>query len=266
MMKIYSIIFFILVVSVAGFGQEKPKSVTSLVGNFWVSVETSPAEQNDVVTQTHWEQGITLWHSGRNFITPYVSTDFVVDTRGKDWNNKALANAGVKVRHIFSRGLIEAAIGLAGEKRFKSGNLSAQPTASVAYWAGWQSPQTAEHSVRYFNGYPGSSWGVVGNISPAERRNVIGLFSLTQGVNLIDAGKWQTVPFVKVQSGFDTKGYDWNNKVLTSAGIKIVVPRRSATIEAGIAYTDEHRQGLHSGGVAAFVTLWSGWSRTLKRD
>ena len=72
----------------ASLAQEKPKSVTSMVGSFWVSTETSPAEQNDVVTQTHWDQGLTLWRSGRNSITPFVSTDFVVDTKGKDWNNK----------------------------------------------------------------------------------------------------------------------------------------------------------------------------------
>jgi hypothetical protein len=265
-MRVSLITLLVLLVPSASLAQEKPKSVTSMVGSFWVSTETSPAEQNDVVTQTHWDQGLTLWRSGRNSITPYVSTDFVVDTKGKDWNNKALVNAGVKIRHTFSRGLVEAAVGLTGEKRFKSDSMSAQPTASVAYWAGWQSPQMGEHAVLYFNGYPGSSWGVVGNISPAEKRNVIGLFSVTQGVNLIDAGKWQAVPFVKVQSGFDTRGYDWNNKVLTTGGVKVVVPRRFGMIEIGVGYTDEHRKGLHSSGVAAFVSLWSGWSRTLHKD
>jgi hypothetical protein len=37
-------------------------------------------------------------------------------------------------------------------------------------------------------------------------------------------------------------------------------------IEIGVGYTDEHRKGLHSSGVAAFVSLWSGWSRTLHKD
>jgi hypothetical protein len=266
MIKILTIALFTSLVASVSLAQDKPKTGPNLVGNFWVSTESSPVEQNDVVTYTHAEQGLTIWRSGRNSITPYLSTDFVVDTKGKDWNNKALVNAGVKLTRTFRHGLVEVKAGMAGENRFKSGTLSAQPTASAAYWLGWQSPQIGEHPVRYFTGYPGSSWAVVGNISPAEKRNLIGLVSLTQGVTLVDGGKWQVVPFFKAQSGFDTRGYDWNNKVLSSGGVKVMIPRSGGVLEMGVQYTDEHRQGLHASGLSAFVTLWTGWSKPVHQN
>jgi hypothetical protein len=262
-MKVLMSTLLVLAVIPAAMAQEQPAPPRILPGSLWVATESSPAEGNNIVTQLHAEQGYTLWRRGNHFLTSFVSADLVADTERKDWNNKAAGAVGVKYSRIFRNGLVELKGGFAAEKRLRTGNSSAQPTASASYWFGWNQPQRGDRPTRFLTGLPGNSWGVVGNVSPAEKRNVIGMFSITQGVTAIDHGNWQMIPFVKLQPGFDTKGYDWNNKVKSGAGVKLALLRKSSTVDVGLQYLDERRKSARSGGVSFFVTLWSGWSPSL---
>ncbi len=111
--------------------------------------------------------------------------------------------------------------------------------------------------------YQGSSWGQVGNMSPEENNNIIGVIHAEQGLVAWrnDAGNTTIVPFIDGTVTYDTKGYNWNRNLVARAGIKLeqAIPYGTVAFRGGEAYEYCCQSGDLA--VAPFTSLdyWLGW-------
>ncbi len=108
---------------------------------------------------------------------------------------------------------------------------------------------------------PGSAWNVTGNISPVESGNYISASYAEQGITLFRAGTVSVVPYFSVAATLDTKGYDWNNRFVTTGAVKLVKNFRNGIISIGGGYANEYRfkSGMRKSAPVAQATYWFGW-------
>jgi hypothetical protein len=229
-----------------------------LPGQAWIAMgNLSPIEHNNAYVQSYFEQNAAIFatDSGSITLSPYVSLGLVFDTKGYNWNNKIQPRAGVKLNKFFRNGVISLGSAYTYEERFKS-LTSSGLTVFIQDWFGWQS--IAEKSSRF----PGSSWAAVGNLSPVEHGNIIGQGYFSQGIVAKRFDRMTLVPYAETSVYRDSKGFDWDNKVLYGSGVKVVIPRGDLYTEVGAAYQRENR--FHSGqaadGLAVFANFSFGWN------
>jgi len=229
-----------------------------LPGQGWTSIgNLSPIEHNNFYFQSYMEQSAAVFstYSGSVSVTPFVGVGLVLDTKGYNWNNKIQPRLGMKVNKYFRKGVISVGTAYSYEERFKDINSSGL-TVFVQDWFGWQ-PVT-EKSSRY----PGSSWVAVGNLSPVEKGNILGMGYITQGVVAKRFSRFTVVPYLEATVAHDSKGFDWDNKASVGGGVKAVFPRNDVYTEVGAAYLHENRfqSGLAAGGISVFTNFSFNWN------
>ncbi len=267
-MKIKSLfaIFAVLVLTVFSAAQEGAKSAmqgsmadaVGLPGQGWTAVgNLSPIEHNNFYTQSYFEQSAAVFatYSGSFTVTPFVGLGLVLDTKGYEWNNKVTPQIGLKANKYFRKGVISIGSSYVYEDRFKSFSSSAL-TLFAQDWFGWQ--PVAEKSSRF----PGSSWMEVGNLSPVEKGNILGLGYISQGVVAKRFSRATLVPYVEATIFRDSKGFDWDNKASVGGGVKAIIPRDDIYTEVGMAYVHENRfeSGQAAGGLSVFTTFSFNWN------
>lgn len=108
--------------------------------------------------------------------------------------------------------------------------------------------------------YPGSAWAVVGNVSPYEKGNIISLSHAEQGISF----KGIIEPYVSGTIGTDSKGYDWNNKLVGAVGVRAVQSiGKAGSVRVGAAYTSEKHteSNVTKSGVVYSADFYYGWGR-----
>jgi hypothetical protein len=229
-----------------------------LPGQGWTSVgNLSPIEHNNFYVQSYVEQGAAVFatYSGSITVTPFVGLGLVLDTKGYDWNNKIQPKVGVKVNKFFRKGVVSIGSAYSYEERFKGVNSNGL-TMYVQDWFGWQ--PVSEKASRF----PGSSWMEVGNLSPVERGDIIGLGYISQGVVAKRFSRATMVPYVEATIFRDSKGLDWENKANVGGGVKAIIPRDGIYTEIGAAYLHEKRfeSGQSAGGLSVFTNFSFNWN------
>lgn len=240
------------------------KPYVSLPGNAWNSSgNLSPVEKGNILSYSHLEQGMTaLKLSPKTTLVPYVSLDIVRDSLNYDWNNKVVSQVGVKLARTFNHGIAQIGGAYAEEYRWESGLRTGQPIGYASYWFGWNQPTHNKPAKRFFHSFPGSTWGIVGNISPAENNNIIGAAYAQQGITAVKIGGLSFVPFGEYVFNKDTKEYEWNNRQMYGGGAKVIAPFRHGVLEIGSSYQRETRfeSGLEASGFRVFGNFWFGWN------
>jgi hypothetical protein len=229
-----------------------------LPGQGWTSIgNLSPIEHNNFYTQSYFEQTAAVFStfSGSVTVTPFVGVGLVLDSKGYEWNNKIQPRLGVKVNKYFRKGVVSIGSAYSYEDRFKSFNSSGL-TFYVQDWFGWQA--VAEKSSRF----PGSTWIEVGNLSPVEHGNILGLGYISQGVVAKRFSTATLVPYVEATVFRDSQGIDWDNRATFGGGIKAIIPRDDIYTEVGVAYLHENRfeSGLSAGGLSVFTNFSFNWN------
>jgi len=265
-MKASLAIFVVLALGALSVAQDGAKSAlqgsvvdgVGLPGQGWTSLgNLSPIEHNNFYTQSYLEQSVMMFstYSGSITVTPFVGVGLVLDTKGYEWNNKIQPRLGVKVNKYFRKGVVSIGSAYSYEDRFKSFNSSGF-TLFAQDWFGWQ--PVAEKSSRF----PGSSWIEVGNLSPVERGNILGLGYISQGVVAKRFRRATLVPYVEATVFRDSQGFDWDNRATVGAGVKAVIPRDQIYTEIGAAYLHERRfeSGLAAGGLSLFTNFSFNWN------
>ncbi|MBV9183179.1 MAG: hypothetical protein JO356_17895 [Acidobacteria bacterium] len=224
-------------------GMALPGLAWSTMGNF------SPIEHNNGYSESYVEQGATVFasNSGSTTVTPYASLGLVLDSKGYPWNDKIEPRIGVKLNRVFRSGVVSVGSAYSYEDRFKSATGSGLIVYTQA-WFGWQ--EVSHKSNRF----PGSSWVVLGNISPVENGNVLAWSHISQGIVAKRFSKATLVPYGEVTLARDSKHFDWNNKAVMGTGVKAVFAQGDTYSELGAAYLEEHR--FYSGGSAGGLTLF----------
>jgi hypothetical protein len=265
-MKSLLTIFVVLAMTALAAAQDGAKSAlegsmvdaVGLPGQGWTSLgNLSPIEHNNFYTQSYFEQSAAIFstYSGSITVTPFVGLGMVLDTKGYEWNNKIQPRIGFKANKYFRKGVISVGSAYSYEDRFKSFTSSGL-TLFVQDWFGWQ--PVAEKSSRF----PGSSWMEVGNLSPVEKGNILGLGYISQGVVAKRFRRATLVPYVDATIFRDSQGFDWDNRATVGAGVKAIIPREQVYTEVGLAYLHESRfqSGLAAGGVSVFTNFSFNWN------
>jgi hypothetical protein len=107
--------------------------------------------------------------------------------------------------------------------------------------------------------YPGSVWTSNGNLTPAEKGNLFTQTHVEQGVAFRGAEV-----FGQTTLGMDSKGYDWNRKMLGGVGARFTQTIGPGMVRASVSYVSEKRfvtDAVHSGIVVA-VEAWFGWNQS----
>lgn len=113
---------------------------------------------------------------------------------------------------------------------------------------------------------PGHMWAVVSTPnSLAERGNVGMTFSAEQGADWVvfgDANQWKLNTHVGFSGAADNDGYDWNNKGVISAGIR--VSRKlgaDSVIDLGVQVIHERRwkSNYEGTGLQVYARVWTSW-------
>jgi len=119
---------------------------------------------------------------------------------------------------------------------------------------------------------PGEIASTTGNLSSYEKGNIVADTYVEQKAVIFSA--WNdtltVTPYVSAEFVLDTAGYNWNNKVSPSVGLKINKHMHAGVISAGIGYMYENRfrdaDGFKpSGGRTEFLTAWFGWNDVSER-
>lgn len=248
---------------------KKPAASTiEYPGNTWGLVGAlSPMERDNIFSQFHMEQGVAIVKLQNYYLIPGMAVDVSRDSRGYDWNNKVSANFGPKLVRIFNRGIVRVGAAFVNEYRTTTGNSASGLMTSMDYWFGWGQPSSSPDMKSPL--FPGSTWGIVGNLSPFEKGNTLASADLTQGVNVYQRGKLSVIPFVKLQLGADSKGYDWNNKVLAGSGVKLAYTRKNGSIDLALLYLTEKRMReskKKADMLSVYGSYWFGWSPKGNRE
>jgi hypothetical protein len=114
---------------------------------------------------------------------------------------------------------------------------------------------------------PGEISSTSGNLSSYEKGNVVADTYVEQ--KAIIYSSWNdtltVTPYVSADFVLDTSGYNWNNKVSPSVGLKINKHVHAGVISAGVGYMYENRfrnaeEFKPAGGRTDFLTDWFGWN------
>jgi len=265
-MKSLLTIVIVLALTVLSAAQEGAKSAlqgsmvdaVGLPGQGWTAVgNPSPIEHNNFFTQSYFEQSAAVFstYSGSITVTPFVGVGLVLDTKGYEWNKKIQPRVGVKINKYFRKGVVSIGTAYSYEDRFKSFNSSGL-IFYVQDWFGWQ--PVADKSSRF----PGSSWIEVGNLSPVERDNILGLGYISQGVVAKRFSRATLVPYVDATVFRDSQGFDWDNRATVGGGVKAIIPGDQIYTEVGMAYLHETRfdSGLSASGLSVFTNFSFNWN------
>lgn len=220
-------------------------------GNSWGSAgNSSPTEKDNFIKSMYLEQGFTLFHEGTLSLVPYASLNGTLDTQGYEWDNRLIATGGMKFVKNFSNGMVSFGAGYATEYR-KGGMQKSAAQIQATYWFGWNQCDR----------FPGSSWGVLGRVSPVERNNLIANAYLQQGARIAKIDCISIVPFVEGTLSYDDQGFDWNNRAIYGGGVKAIIPSKKGATELGVSYQREQRfkSGTSASNVTLFMRFWFGW-------
>ena len=260
------VLFAVLILTAFSVAQERAASALQgsvvdamgLPGQGWTSIgNVSPIEHNNFYLRSYVEQSVAVFstYSGSVTVTPFVGVGLVFDTKGYDWNNKVLPKVGFKVNRLFLHGVVSVGSAYSYEERFKGVNSSGL-TIYVQDWFGWQ--PVSEKANRF----PGSTWIEVGNLSPVEHGNILGLGYFSQGVVAKRFDRFTLVPYFEATVFRDSKGFDWDNRANVGGGVKAIFPHGDIYSEVGVAYLHENRfqSGLAAGGLSVFTNFSFNWN------
>lgn len=106
--------------------------------------------------------------------------------------------------------------------------------------------------------YPGSFWTTNGTVSPVEKGNIISLSHFEQGI-----AKHGVELFVQSTLEIDSKGLNWNRRVVNGIGFRLTQAIGNGVIRTGMSYLSERRfvnpQTIN--GLSFTVDMWFGWNQ-----
>jgi hypothetical protein len=237
----------------------------------WNSFGFSPIERGNKVNYFHLDQGvIATVLPGKVQLIPYAAVNATKDTKGYTWDNKVKVEAGVKLVKASSFGMVSVGTAYARETR-KGIDGNDSKSGLMAYtdgWMGWDQT-TPGTRTSLFSSLPGSGWFSVGNTSPFESGNVIGVVRAEQGVTLVKTKRLSLIPDAWGQVGFDSQGKPWNRRYLYGAGMKVSVPWSAGVLAVTAGYECAKEYGNSATSSSAMcgprlsVDPWTGWRKKI---
>lgn len=107
-------------------------------GSSWASFgNISPVERGNWIGEAYVTQGVVAKRFGTTAFVPYVQATLSRDTKGFDWDNRALYGSGVKLAYPHGQTYTEFGVGYLHENRFYSGQSAGTLSVFINFWCGW---------------------------------------------------------------------------------------------------------------------------------
>src|SRR5213080_1718837 len=107
-------------------------------GSSWAAVgNISPVERGDIIGQGYFSQGVIAKRFSRATLVPYAEATFSRDSKGFDWDNKAVYGSGIKAIIPHGEVFTELGVGYLRENRFHSGRSAGALTVFMNFSFGW---------------------------------------------------------------------------------------------------------------------------------
>jgi hypothetical protein len=269
MKTISKLIFAVGVLTICAAGEEPVPharkgsilDAVALPGQMWSANGTlSPFEKGNVFSQTYFEQDAIVFSTWSNSlsVTGYTSFSTTFDSKGYSWNNKVQPSSGVKLNKYFRSGVVSVVTAYSYEDRFTQDKSfrSGGRVDFLQYWFGWNPVSNPESR------FPGSSWGIAGHFSPVEQGDLIEQGYLTQGIVAKRFGHTVVIPYSEITLGHDTRGFDWENRVMYGGGVKAAISRGEFYTDFGLGILHENRfnSGQSANGIKVFSDFSYAWS------
>ncbi len=106
--------------------------------------------------------------------------------------------------------------------------------------------------------YPGTFWTTNGTISPVEKGNMVSMSHIEQGI-----AKSGAELFAQSTVETDSKGFDWNRRMINGVGVRFTQSIGSGMVRVGMSYLSERRfvNPQTTNGLSFTVDAWFGWSQ-----
>ena len=113
---------------------------------------------------------------------------------------------------------------------------------------------SAQSSVHY----PGSFWTTNGTVSPVEKGNIVSVSHFEQGI-----AKQGAEIFAQSTVQTDSKGFDWNRRLITGIGLRFTQKIGTGMVRFGGSYLSEQRfvNPKTINGLSFTVDAWFGWGQ-----
>jgi hypothetical protein len=118
--------------------QAASEKLSRFPGSSWAAVgNISPVERGNVIGEGYVSQGVIAKRIGATALVPYADFTFSRDTKGFDWDNKALWGSGLKA--IIPHGGLYTEVGVAylHEHRFQTDQSAGGLTLFTNFSFGW---------------------------------------------------------------------------------------------------------------------------------
>lgn len=120
-------------------------SQPSTPGSAWVEMSATPAssrhteEKNNVILQSHINQGIVVANFGDTRLIPYAALNLSIDKNRIEYNNKVVPTVGVRLSRKFGDGIVEGGVRIVNEHKFRldSNKTTTSVQLFVSAWYGW---------------------------------------------------------------------------------------------------------------------------------
>ena len=106
--------------------------------------------------------------------------------------------------------------------------------------------------------YPGVFWTSNGTVSPVEKGNIVSMSHAEQGI-----AKRGAELFVQSTAQYDSKGYDWNRRVIGGIGARFTQSIGTGMVRVGVSYLSERRFVVPktTSGFSVTAEAWFGWKQ-----
>lgn len=107
-------------------------------GSTWAAVgNISPVERGNIIGQGYFSQGVVAKRFRGTILVPFAETTLSRDTKGFDWDNKAIYGGGVKAVIPGNPLYTEVGASFLRENRFHSGRSASGLTLFMNFSFGW---------------------------------------------------------------------------------------------------------------------------------
>ena len=241
--------------------------IGSTPGSIWDSYGTIPVENDNWVNQLHLDQGIVTAIIGNVWeVTPYAAINIMNNSKGYYWEDTSEIEGGVKLVRHFDSGVIDFGVAY-GNEYIK--NITPSSYSSLMFFTdGWFGYNSFGRDDT-----PSSIWWTVGNVTPFEGDNIIGLARVDQGYNFYQQNNIALGVAGWGEIGFDTRGYFYNNRQIIGIGLRASTSGKhgSAIVTVGFeCFTGQSvaGQSISSNGCGPAINLdlWDGWNNMWRQQ
>lgn len=207
-------------------------------------------EEGNTIAEGAIQQGVDWLRLGSDtWLNTFAEIGLKRDSDNLDWNNENKLSVGGKLRYFgINRTLIAAGVKYDFVNRTKPNENEDGVTYFLDWHSYWDFGELvgvgSERSMPL--GFPGTTWGQLrypASHFDEETGDTLVEGAIEQGVDWVRLSENSLMnTFVRLDYTFDSKDYEWNNKVKVAPGVKLkAFVAKNALLEIGAMYRWHHR-------------------------